>query len=67
MSVKKNGSEGLELKVVLTRRNTFGPLHHVPFASITGPIHYVSQGDNFTHNYVLYPSGILASPRLLVY
>ena len=62
-----DGSGMLELKVVLTRRNTFGPLHHVPFAAITGPIHYVSQGDNFTSNYVLYPSGILKNPHLLVH
>jgi hypothetical protein len=62
-----NGSDGLNLKVILTRRNSFGPLHHVPFAFVAGPPHFISKGKNFTNNYMLYPSGILENPRLLVY
>jgi len=62
-----NGSGELTLELILTRRNTFGPLHHVPFALVTGPGEFLSRGENFTRNYMLYPSGILQNPRLLVY
>jgi len=61
------GSDELMLEVILTRRNSFGPLHHVPFTFTTGPQHFLSKGKNFTMNYMLYPSGILENPRLLVY
>jgi len=60
-------SREMELKVVMTRSNTFGPLHHIPFPEVTGPPTYLSRGANYTNNYVLYPSGILENPRLLIY
>jgi len=62
-----NESAELTLELVLTRRNTFGPLHHNPLNFITGPGHFLSTGEMFTMNYMLYPSGILKNPRLLVY
>ena len=61
------GDKELSLEVVLTRRNSFGPLHHTPFAMIAAPPHFISKGRNFTNNYMLYPSGILENPRLLLY
>jgi hypothetical protein len=61
------GAEALELELVLTRRNAFGPLHHTPFTYTTGPRHFLSMGENFTLNYMLYPSGILETPKLLIY
>ena len=61
------GVKELALKLVLTRRNSFGPLHHTPFAFVTGPPHFISKGKNFTNNYMLYPSGILENPRLLIF
>jgi hypothetical protein len=60
-------SRELELKVVMTRSNTFGPLHHFPFPEVTAPPTYLSKGANFTNNYVLYPSGMLENPRLLIF
>jgi hypothetical protein len=61
------GSDELALEVVLTRRNAFGPLHHTPFTYTTGPRHFLSTDEHFTLNYMLYPSGILENPRLLIY
>ncbi len=61
------GTQLMTLKVILTRSNSFGPLHHVPFATVTSPQTYLSRGKNFTKNYTLYPSGILENPRLLLY
>jgi len=61
------GAGELTLEVTLTRRNAFGPLHHTPFTSTTGPGHFLSTGNMFTMNYMLYPVGIMESPRLLIY
>jgi len=57
------GSDELLLEVVLTRMNTFGPLHHKP----NGRKSFLPEEKNFTMNYVLHPSGILENPRLLLY
>lgn len=55
------------LEVVLTRRNTFGPLHQVPMkAKAYGPFSYVTEGENFSDQYVLYPSGLLEEPKIIV-
>lgn len=45
----------------------FTPLHHKPFTCITWPRHLLTTGENFTMNYMLYPSGLLENPRLLIY
>ena len=42
-------------------------IFHTPFAFVTGPPHFNSKGKNFTNNYMLYPSGILENPRLLIF
>lgn len=64
-NLKMNGK--LSLEVVLTRRNTFGPLHAFPFSNTTGPKQFTTQGKNFTMDYVLYKNGILENPILKIY
>jgi len=60
-------SNELTLEVVLTRRNAFGPLHHKPFNTTTGPGHFTTQGEHFSMNYILHPSGILETPSLKIF
>jgi hypothetical protein len=56
---------GDAVTVVLTRRNLFGPLHLVPKQQAAyGPSHWVTGGTNWSDNYQLYPSGLLAPPRI---
>lgn len=57
----------LELEVILTRRNAFGPFHFVPFTGTTGPNHFVPGPATFTMDYMLYPSGLIQAPKLRVY
>lgn len=53
----------LELEVVLTRRNSFGPLHQLPKkASGYGPESWITEGRSWSDAYQLYPSGLLAAP-----
>ncbi|MHC4741207.1 MAG: glycosyl hydrolase [Planctomycetota bacterium] len=53
----------IPLQVVLTRRNTFGPLHQVPLkAGAYGPGNWVTGGAGFSQNYMLYPAGLLEPP-----
>lgn len=60
----KSGSE-VRLQVVLTRRNTFGPLHEIPvFTRGYGPDNFITEGKNFTNDYALVPAGLLSSPRI---
>lgn len=48
---------------VLTRRNTFGPLHLTPMDSPTvGPMHFRTEGENWSDNYQLTPVGLKAPP-----
>jgi hypothetical protein len=55
----------LPLEVVLTRRNTFGPLHQVPLrAGAYGPGNFVTTGDNWNDVYQLWPSGLLKAPEI---
>ncbi len=58
-----NGTDALDITIVLTRRNTFGPLHLVPIRSPHyGPRHWITEGDRFSMDYQLYPAGLLESP-----
>jgi len=53
--------------VVLTRRNTFGPLHLVPKRSgAYGPGHWISGGKQWSDAYQLWEAGLLAPPRLRI-
>ncbi|MGN7355834.1 glycosyl hydrolase [Paenibacillus sp. SAF-054] len=56
----------LEFDLVLTRRNTFGPLHQLPLlATSYGPGNWTTEGEEFSEEFVLLPSGLLDPPRLV--
>lgn len=62
----KEGS-AVKVEVALTRRNTFGPLHQVPLLAYAyGPDNFITEGDSFSENYMLIPSGITSTPKLLI-
>lgn len=49
----------VDLTLVGTRRNTFGPLHLKPaYDSAYGPGHFVSEGEHWDDDYILIPSGV---------
>ena len=51
--------EDIELTLVCSRRNTYGPLHLVPaLQGAYGPGHWVTGGDNWSDDYVLIDSGV---------
>ena len=53
----------VEVEWVLTRRNTFGPLHLTPMdPSWVGPVHFRSEGEQWSDDYQLIPVGMAASP-----
>lgn len=55
------------LSVILTRRNTFGPLHQVPLhTTFYSPESFVTEGENFSESYMLIPSGLLKEPKIIV-
>lgn len=57
----------LEVQVVLTRRNTFGPLHQVPLRSDGyGPGNWTTDGDGWAQDYQLYPAGLLEAPFISI-
>jgi hypothetical protein len=59
------GAERVAFDVVLTRRNTFGPLHALPLrAGAYGPGNFRTTGQNWTDEYVLYPAGLLQEPAV---
>lgn len=54
------GKDILRVETVLTRRNTFGPLHQVPLVcGGYGPGNFVTDGRDFSLDYMLYPAGLL--------
>ena len=58
----------LDLEVVLTRRNTFGPLHFPPLvAGGYGPELYVLDGEGYAPEYCLLPQGLLQAATVKVY
>jgi len=60
-----NGANEILVEVVLTRRNTFGPLHQLPLRPWAyGPFSFVPEGESYSDNYTLIPSGLLADPEL---
>jgi hypothetical protein len=55
----------VEVEWVLTRRNTFGPLHLTPIEQpAIGPTHFRSEGDEWSDDYQLVPVGLEKSPIL---
>ncbi|MED5020810.1 glycosyl hydrolase [Paenibacillus chibensis] len=64
---EKNALRELEAQLILTRRNTFGPLHQLPLLSASyGPGNWTTEGEHFTETYALLPSGLLSAPRLVI-
>ena len=54
--------DSVDVELVLTRRNTFGPLHDgVEGRMHNGPDHWLTEGEDFSEDCVLVPSGILKS------
>ena len=54
-----NPSDRIDVEVVLTRRNTFGPLHQTTKnVHFFEPSCFVTEGDQFTMNYVLIEQGL---------
>ncbi len=55
----------VDIEVILTRRNTFGPLHDVldPRGWIC-PQHFVTENSEYCGNPMLIPSGLLQSPAV---
>ena len=50
----------LAVEVVLTRRNTFGPLHYAPvLAGAYGPEIFLPEGKDYTDSYSLISQGLL--------
>jgi len=64
--VRTNGS--IELELILTRRNTLGPLHQNPVnTGGVGPDNFITTGDFFNSNeYGLIPQGILGEIKLVL-
>lgn len=59
------GEDSFWLEVVLTRRNTFGPLHQLPARTgAYGPESFVTEGEKYTDKYVLLPSGLSEKPYI---
>ena len=55
------------VEVVLTRRNTFGPLHQIPaVVPAYGPGNFVTEGKDFTTEYMLIPAGLTTSPKIII-
>ena len=53
----------LTVEVILTRRNTFGPLHELPARTPHyGPDNFTTSGAKWSKSHVFYPSGLLAAP-----
>jgi len=63
----KDGGNRLELEVMSSRRNLLGPLHLTEkYPTWTGPGQFVTDGDQWTDDYVSVPYGLMGSPALSV-
>lgn len=61
-----SGCHQVWLDVVLTRRNTFGPLHLAqPETDWYGPSEFLTYGEQHEAAWVLYPAGLTAPPELV--
>ncbi|WP_217593180.1 glycosyl hydrolase [Cohnella sp. GbtcB17] len=59
-----SGESELEVKWILTRRNTFGPLHQLPVLTpYYAPSNWLTEGEAYSEAYALVPAG-MAEPRL---
>ena len=58
--------ETLPLHVVVTRRNTFGPVHELPLKQgAYGPASFHSLGGNWSESYAITPAGLLEAPTFV--
>lgn len=58
-------AETLDVDVILTRRNTFGPLHQIPVCTPSyAPGNFVTEGEAFSQEYQLHPAGLLEPPTI---
>lgn len=56
----------LQVQVVLTRRNTFGPLHQkTRYSRGYGPDNFLTFGEDWTDDYVLFEQGLLKAPVVM--
>ncbi|MBD3183859.1 hypothetical protein GF312_16360 [Candidatus Poribacteria bacterium] len=63
----KPGKNRLEIEVMSSRRNLLGPLHLTEvYPTWTGPGQYVTNGDQWTDEYVNIPYGLMESPALSI-
>lgn len=63
----KEGNNDLSIQYVLTRRNTFGPLHALPSRTTAyGPGNFITTGEDWTDDYVLLPAGMTAVPEIII-
>lgn len=58
----QRGACEIVVEVVLTRRNTFGPLHQTGPRDMCHPGCFLTAGDLYTTEYVLHRAGLLAPP-----
>ncbi|MFA6174014.1 MAG: hypothetical protein WC701_10080, partial [Kiritimatiellales bacterium] len=59
--------DAAEVEIILTRRNTFGPLHDAVKGRMhTGPDHWLTEGGNFSPEPVVIPSGLLSAPGVFL-
>lgn len=62
-----DGENVIDITYVLTRRNTFGPLHAYPARwGNYGPGNFLTGGDNWTDDYVFIPAAMTAVPNIII-
>jgi hypothetical protein len=55
-----------EVEIILTRRNTFGPLHDAVKGRMhNGPDHWLTEGHDFSPAPVSIPAGMLSAPQVV--
>jgi len=61
-----HGAGAVDVEIILTRRNTFGPLHDRldPRPQI-GPPNFLIEGEMYSPEPLMLPTGLLAEPEVL--
>ncbi len=55
------------IQIIGHRRNSHGPLHHSEkWPDWTGPVQFITEGNEWIETYQLVPCGMMRSPRLIV-
>ena len=65
--IRKVPSDGqISITAILTRKNTFGPLHEIPALNTQcSPGDFITSGDMYSQKYQLIPQGIFAPPTFM--